>query len=158
MKMTGERQRVMSYTEFIEVLRFLKKVGSIREIGLFYMGESALNKNLAKFYKYAKEEGFFTFLTTNGTIASTVIEAIPYIDSLKVSWNYKNLDDFIRKTNAPASLFKIIKTNISNFKIKCNEYSKKLTISTILDSSEADYINQLSTLDSDDNYFLPLQS
>ena len=158
MKRNNERQKAMSIQQFIEVIKFLKQIGSVKELGLFYMGESALNKDLAAFCKLAKEEGFFTFLTTNGTVLRTVVEAIPYIDSLKVSWNYKSQEDFIKKTNASDKLYRTIKENIAVFKRECNKHKKKLTVSTVLDSPISEYTSELATLQKDDNYFLPLQS
>ena len=73
---------------------------NLKEIGLFYMGESGFNPNLKEMYKYLKDNGYFTFLTTNASYIKYILEAIPYIDSLKVSWNYTDIDDFNKKTNA----------------------------------------------------------
>ena len=146
MKRNNERQKAMSIQQFIEVIKFLKQIGSVKELGLFYMGESALNKDLAAFCKLAKEEGFFTFLTTNGTVLRTVVEAIPYIDSLKVSWNYKSQEDFIKKTNASDKLYRTIKENIAVFKGECNKHQKKLTVSTVLDSPISEYMEQQAQL------------
>lgn len=96
---------MMTESDFECVLRFLKTVPSMKEVGLFYIGESGLHPNLSFFYRRLKEEGYFTYLTTNGTAASNVLRAIPYIDSLKVSWNYADVQDFALKTHADASMY-----------------------------------------------------
>jgi hypothetical protein len=58
------------------------------------MGESGLHPKLYNFYKKIYNN-YYTFLTTNGTIISNILPAIKYINSLKVSWNYSDEDDFI---------------------------------------------------------------
>jgi hypothetical protein len=105
-----------------------------------------------------KNAGYFTFLTTNGTILQTVINAIPYIDSLKVSWNYTNINDFKLKTNANIDMYSYIQNNIFKFYEECHKYGKKFNISTVLDTNKHDYDIELNKLKYDEHYWIPLQT
>ncbi|WP_312339128.1 radical SAM/SPASM domain-containing protein [Anaerospora hongkongensis] len=154
----GERQKFMNDNDFAIVLYALKMIGTIKEVGLFYMGESGTHPQLAKYYKELKESGFFTYLTTNGTTQSNILNAIPYIDSLKVSWNYKDQNDFVSKTAASEWIYGIIIKNIKVLNEECQRLGKTLTVSTILDSDKDDYKEALSQLEFGDHYWLPLQS
>lgn len=158
MRKRSERQRLLSIEDFDIILDNLKSISSIREVGLFYMGESGLHPHLALFYKKLKEAGYFTFLTTNGTYIKYILEAVPYIDSLKISWNYKNIEDFMNKTGAPASLYFSIQKNINILYRRCHELDKTLALSTVLDSDEKDYSEILKELVFDEHYFIPLQN
>lgn len=157
MKLCKERQSFLKEEDFIHILRELKTVPTLKEVGLFYMGESGLHYKLADFYKQLKEEGYFTYLTTNGTV-NAVAKAIPYIDSLKISWNYKNLNDFQEKTGGSTIDYIHIKDNIKFFKEICHLYNKKLTVSTVLDGSRKNYEDELAQLNYDDHYWIPLQT
>jgi MoaA/NifB/PqqE/SkfB family radical SAM enzyme len=139
MKTIGERQKIMDFHDFLVVLNFLKTIPTMREVGLFYMGESSLNPDMPRYYKLLKESGYFTFLTTNGTILRTVVDSIPYIDSLKVSWNYKDVKDFKRKTGHNERTYNTIIENIKAFRDVCLSTGKKLAVSTVLDGSKDEY-------------------
>ena len=153
-----ERQKKMSFFNLYFVIQELKTIKSLKEVGLFYMGESGLNSNIIVGYKMLKNAGFFTYLTTNATDIKYIKYAIPYIDSLKVSWNYQDIHDFIDKTNsAPRMYFRII-NNINKLYDICHKFGKRLTISTVLDRNKKDFDNTLSKLKYDDHYFIPLQS
>ena len=153
-----ERQKTMQPKDFDLVLKNLKKITTIKEVGLFYMGEASLCFYLKDFYKKLKEAGYFTYLTTNGTLYRAIMDTIPYIDSLKVSWNYKDKIDFQNKTGAWSEEYEYIKNNIKKFYDECHKYNKKLTVSTVLDSNKEDYKNSLSELTFDDHYWIPLQT
>lgn len=81
----------------------------VRELGMFYIGESLLYKRLAYAIKYAKELGFpYVFLTTNGSMATEdklkdIMEA--GLDSLKFSLNHANKWQFRQITGVNPSLF-----------------------------------------------------
>lgn len=158
MKKKHERQRMMTLDDFNLVLRFLKTIPTMQQVGLFYLGESALNKNMPQFFKLLKDVGYFTFLTTNGTIFQNVADAIPYIDSLKVSWNYASIDDFKMKTNANIDTYELIRSNILKLYDECHKFGKKLNISTVLDTCRQDYNTELSKLKYDEHYWIPLQT
>ena len=155
---TGERQRLMSDKDFKKVLEYIDSIKTVKEVGLFYMGESGLHPKLATYYKILQEHGYFTYLTTNGTCFDNVSRAIPFIDSLKVSWNYKNQKDFIEKTNMPVSIYHKIKSNIKKLYDRCHDLNKEFTISTVLDSCKEDYNQELATLPYDEHYWIPLQT
>ena len=157
MKANGERQSLMSYDNFIKVLNEIDTLKSIKEIGLFYMGESGMHPLLDVFYKELKNRGYFTYLTANGSYTKNIIKALPYIDSLKISWNYKNEDDYYKKTNSNIPYETII-ANITLLYNECKRLNKEFTISTILDTTKDDYKDILKTLPYDEHYWLPLQS
>ena len=152
------RQTIMTEEHFEKVIKAINNVKTLKEVGLFFMGESGLHPLLSVFYKKLSEAGYFTYLTTNGTIIYNILKAIPYIDSLKVSWNYKNKEDFMAKTNKSSLLYDNIITNINILYEECHRYNKKLAISTVLDSKKEDYESSLSQLKYDEHYYLPLQS
>jgi hypothetical protein len=154
----GERQKFMSEEDFNIVLNALDDIYTIKEVGLFFMGESGLHPLLDRFYKALKEKGYFTYLTTNGTVIGSILKALPYIDSLKVSWNYKNKKDFIAKTASAGRMYNTIVANIGILNMVCKEFDKTLTVSTILDSNKEDYAEALAQLEFGDHYWLPLQS
>ena len=157
LKYMGVRQHFMTDRDFQFVLKQIETIPTIKEVGLFYMGESGLHPALAEFYKKLKEKGYFTYLTTNGT-AKKVVEAIPYIDSLKVSWNYKNFEDFKNKTGGTQEKYNTIKENIALFYTTCKEHNKSLAVSTVLDTKREDYEEELATLSYDEHYWIPLQT
>lgn len=159
MKETGERQKLMSQSDFEIALHWLRSCRpDVTEVGLFYMGESGLHPRLADAYCKLKEVGYFTFLTTNGTTVRNIIPAIPYIDSLKVSWNYRDRADFMDKTGRPADVFDAIQHNITILYHECHKQGKRLAVSTVLDGSKDEYTNALTTLDYDEHYWIPLQT
>jgi len=158
MKKNKIRQKMMSDKEFDICLKYIGKIPTIKEVGLFYMGESTLHPKLVEYYKKVKELGYFTFLTTNGTYIKELIKAIPYIDSLKVSFNYINDKDFSIKTGLPNKVYFDIVDNISILKNECHKQGKKLYGSTVLDYNEQDYLSNEVIKTFDEHYFIPLQN
>ena len=159
MKKNNERQKLLSDHDFEEILSYVSKFDSLQEIGLFYMGESGLHPHLATYYKILKDNGYFTYLTTNGTYIDNVIKAIPYIDSLKVSWNYKNKNDYIDNFASKSSCeYEKIIDNIETLYKECHKHNKRLAISTVLDTSKEEYLQELEKLSFDEHYWIPLQS
>ena len=158
MKEMNIRQKMLTEEKFNIILNEIKLIKTIKEIGLFYMGESGLNPLLPLFAQKAQENGFFTFLTTNGTVLENVLKSIPYIDSLKISWNYKDEIDFINKTLMPKEYYYTIISNIDKIYNECHKFNKTLAISTVLDTKQDDYKNVLKLLKYDEHYFIPLQN
>ena len=158
MKEKNIRQKLLSLEDFNIILQQLLTISSVREVGLFYMGESAIHPLLKDFYKELKKYKYFTYLTTNATTIENIIPAIKYIDSLKVSWNYKNIEDFIWKTRSPANIYDKIISNIYELDRLCQSMGIHLTISTRMDSSKNEYISALKKFDGVDHYWLPLQT
>ena len=158
MKEKNIRQKLLSRENFNIILQQILTISSVQEVGLFYMGESAIHPLLKDFYKELKKYEYFTYLTTNATIIKNIIPAIKYIDSLKVSWNYKNIEDFVWKTRSPGMVYNQIISNIYELNNICQSVGKHLTISTIMDSSKNEYISTLKKFDGIDHYWLPLQT
>jgi hypothetical protein len=158
MKEDNIRQEMMSEHNFYIILNNLMSVSSIQEVGLFYMGESALHHRLHLFYRELKNNGYFTYMTTNASIIDNTLKALPYIDSLKVSWNYKNVDDFVKKTRSTSRVYQNIIQNIFILQEECKKLNKVLTISTIMDSSKEEYNEALKKFEEIDHYWLPLQT
>ena len=159
MKENIERQRFMTDKDFHTVMEHIETFyPNIKEIGLFYMGESGLHPKLAEFYKELKDRGYFTYLTTNGTVRTNVMKAIPYIDSLKVSWNYRNRADFCEKTGEGRIWYDQIRKNINILYLICKSLNKPLAISTVLDTEKEDYAESLKGLKYDEHYWIPLQT
>ena len=71
----------------------------VKELGVFYLGESFLCPWLPEAIKYAKDAGIeYVFLTTNGSLCSEMkLKAVMYagLDSLKFSMNYADVHQFI---------------------------------------------------------------
>ena len=159
MKAKGIRQKMMTMDDLKLVLKWLKKYRpDVKEVGLFYMGESGMNPILPEAYALLKENGYFTYLTTNGTVIDNILPAIPFIDSLKVSWNYKDLDDFEDKTGMSAPTFAKIVVNIEILHRVCHEDGKPFAISTVLDGAKEDYSRWIDALPYDEHYWIPLQT
>jgi MoaA/NifB/PqqE/SkfB family radical SAM enzyme len=158
MKKNNERQKLMSMDDFHKALDFISRIKTLKEVGLFYMGESGIHPQLAEMYKELKDRGYFTYLTTNATYIDTILQAIPYIDSLKVSWNYTGHKDFEEKTGCPESTYHKIRKNITYLYQECHLQGKQLAISTVLDRDKEDYFNSLIMLPRDEHYWIPLQT
>lgn len=152
------RQQKLSDQKFNVILKNLKTIPSLKEIGLFYMGQSGLHEKITDYYKIIYQNNYFTYLTTNATYIKYILNAIPYIQSLKVSWNYLNINDFITKTQGTQKQYYSIIQNINILYNTCHKHGKKLAISTILDCQKESYDKILSELKYDQHYYLPLQS
>ena len=161
MKEKNERQRIISDYDFKLMLDAMDELGTIKEVGLFYMGESTIHPKLCDYYRILKNRGYYTYLTTN-LFVNTITDAIPYIDSIKVSWNYRNENDFkdtIKSDNWKNTMNNLIK-NIKNLYVECHKNGHTLSISSVLrpgDTTE-DYCKYMKLLPHDEWYFLPMQS
>ena len=114
-----DRFKLMSLKDFEEVINFVhKNYPSITDIGLFLMGEPGLNRELPEMYKMVKniDRNYFTFLTTNGLFIKYITKSLQFVDSLKVSWNYKNEKDFEEKTDTSVNAYYDIRRNINYVK------------------------------------------
>lgn len=154
--------RTMGLYQFKEIISVLKsRYKNLKEIGLFYIGEPGYNPNLKEMYSYLKDNGFFTFLTTNGTLSRFIIDAIPFIDSIKVSWNYMNKEDYINKVGDTILSYNHLINDINYLYKECHKHNKTLTISTVLDDEkniklyEKEIMNKLNY---DFHYWIPLQN
>ncbi len=88
-------KRDMEWDLLTRVLRDLRAAG-VEEIGMFYLGESFLYKNLPEAIAYARELGFpYIFLTTNGRMATAERVQACFeagLDSLKFSFNWADAE------------------------------------------------------------------
>jgi hypothetical protein len=100
---------------FERVLVDLLEAG-VKELGLFYLGESFLVPWLPDAVRYAKDIGFpYVFLTTNGSLSTpdkvrACMEA--GLDSLKFSLNYSDPEHFATITRKPEARYSEIVTNL----------------------------------------------
>jgi pyruvate-formate lyase-activating enzyme len=82
------------------------KAAGVEEVGLFWLGESFINRSLADYVAYAKKIGFErVFVTTNGRLADAkrlkpVFDA--GLDSLKFSMNASSKESFKSTTGVDA--------------------------------------------------------
>lgn len=160
-KMDLDREKLMNVNDFKNVVnQLLKKYKNLKEIGLFYIGEPGFNPNLKEMYKYLKQKNIYTYLTTNGSYIKNILEAVPWIDSLKVSWNYINELDFINKTKQYKDVYYNIIENIEVLYQECHKSFKKLSISTVLDDNDPnEYLKTIKKhLVYDEHYFIPMQN
>jgi organic radical activating enzyme len=104
----------MSWSFYLRILDEMKEAG-VKQVGLFFLGEPFMIKNLPDWVAEAKKRGFFVFLTTNGTAPTPErIEKVMAagLDSLKFSCNYFDADQFVRIARVNRNLFGRIATNI----------------------------------------------
>ena len=95
-----ERQKGHIEPDFLfKILDEIKAAG-VKEVGLFWMGESFLNKKLPEYIAYAKKIGIsYVFLTTNGRLANEETLAPVFdsgLDSLKFSINAHNRESYLK--------------------------------------------------------------
>lgn len=111
-----EKTSDMDQSFYKRVVKELRELG-VKELGVFYLGESFLCKWLSEAIRYAKEDcGFpYVFLTTNG-IACTpekIKECMAAgLNSLKFSFNYADEAQFAETTKMPERLFSKMFENI----------------------------------------------
>lgn len=169
---TGQKlrdARDMEFELYTKLLDDLKQAG-VEEIGLFYLGESFLYKQLPEAIKLAKDKGFpYVFLTTNGKLATAdkvraCMEA--GLDSLKFSFNFANAEQFKDMTQVDA-FDKVVKNICDARKVRDEVEAKTghrcgLYASSILyDGEQRDRMQKAIDLivDAvDEHYFLPLYS
>jgi radical SAM protein with 4Fe4S-binding SPASM domain len=109
-------QRDMERGTFERLLREMRVAG-VEEIGLFYLGESFMIPWLPEAIAFAKQEcGYpYVFLTTNGSLATPArVEACMKagLDSLKFSYNYADIEQFVSVTRVKGSYFNKMKEHI----------------------------------------------
>ena len=108
-------QQDMDFELYRNIISDMRRSG-VRELGLFYLGESFLYPKLVEAISYAKEVGYeYVFLTTNGSIAwPEHVEACMRagLDSLKFSLNYANEEQFTTLTNVKGKNFYRVIDNV----------------------------------------------
>jgi MoaA/NifB/PqqE/SkfB family radical SAM enzyme len=105
----------MEASEFTRIADQLREAG-VKEIGLFYLGESFLISWLEHAIEYCKSIGFpYVFLTTNGSLATPDrLEACMAagLDSLKFSLNWSDAEQFSEITGARPKVYDAANRNI----------------------------------------------
>lgn len=139
----------------------------VEEIGLFYLGESFILKNLAEYVRVARDAGFpYIFLTTNGLKATPerlrdVFDA--GLDSLKFSVNWADADQFAEVTGMPKKLFDTVLKNIRDahaMRDLCGSTCGIYASSILYDGEQREKMKSL--VDAcvvpyvDEHYYLPL--
>lgn len=163
-----EYQADMDRALYSRVIREMRDYG-VRELGLFFVGESFLCKWLPEAIREAREVGFpYIFLTTNGSAARPeVVEACMAagLDSLKFSINAATVEQFEAVMRVPGTLFDRALANLKEARrIRDFEgYSTRLYASSIrLDGEQGERMRGL--IDAyvrpyvDEWYELPLYS
>jgi radical SAM protein with 4Fe4S-binding SPASM domain len=160
---------VMDFNLFKSITTQLKELG-VKEIGLFFMGESfTVPGLLLKSISYLKSIGIsYIFLTSNGSTARPLITARCMelgLDSLKWSVNFSDKEQFTRMCGVDYSLFEASLENIkSAFEVrKQYGYTTKLYASSIrYDDSQIEKMQPLLSEHIlpyvDQHYWLPLYS
>jgi len=88
----------------------------VKELGLFYLGESFMDSRLEAAIKHAKDIGFgYVFLTTNGSLSTPErMEACfrAGLDSLKFSINYTDEAQFVEIARVKPTLYRTMMENV----------------------------------------------
>jgi MoaA/NifB/PqqE/SkfB family radical SAM enzyme len=141
----------MALEDFKRITLEMAEAG-VKEIGLFYLGESLMNPRLtADACRWCKEEiGIeYVFLTTNGSLASEdVIHALMWagLDSLKFSINAADPDQFEEIMEVKAGYFHDSLTNLRQAKAirDKHKYKTRLYASSIrYDAGQQDRMESL---------------
>lgn len=158
----------MDFTLFKRIVKEMADAG-VREIGMFYIGESFLCPQLlCDAIAYAKSVGIkYCFLTTNGTIATPdkVENAMKAgLDSLKFSLTTSDDEQFEKVIGAPRALrYKALENIKAARKIrdekgyKCGIYASSIKYFDEQDAKMQPVIDEIRPY-VDEHYFLPLYS
>lgn len=137
----------------------------IKELGLFYIGEPMLAKNLADAIRYAKNAGIeYVFLTTNGALATEAkVKSIMAagLDSLKFSFNYADGNQLRQVAGVSPSNYQKIVNNIKSArKVKdeggytCGIYASSIMFDGIQGEKMQEAVNEILPY-VDEHYWLP---
>lgn len=115
----------MDFGFFQRITKEMSEIG-VKELGVFYLGESFLSSNLIKAIHYAKNVAKFpyVFLTTNGSVAfgNRVKECMNAgLDSLKFSLNYASPEQFEQIARVKGPLYYRILDNMRAARIVRDE-------------------------------------
>lgn len=156
----------MDLNTFTKLCVDLRRSG-VEELGLFYLGESFILKNLDEYVATAKAAGFdYVFLTTNGLKATpdrlrSVFRA--GLDSLKFSVNWCDAQQFSEVTGMPEELFDRVLANIAMSKyirVEQNSDCGLYASSILFDGEQRQKMAKLVETNIapfvDEHYYLPL--
>lgn len=142
------------------LLREFKDIG-VEEVGLFWLGESLLVRELPAYVSYAKEIGIpYVFITTNGLLADrNRIEPLikSGIDSIKVSVNASTREDYIKVCGVDG--FERVIQNLRNLReLRGKSNKPSIYTSTVFDpSTPATYENVKSLIEPYVDEYYPLR-
>ncbi len=169
---TGAKLRPRADMDWDLLRRLLAELreSGVEEIGLFYLGESFLYKQLPDTIAYARDLGFpYIFLTTNGRLATpervrACLEA--GLDSLKFSFNWADGDQCKEITQVDA--FDTVTANIAaahrereavaaETGHRCGLYASSIRYDGEQQTKMAAAVEQIRPF-VDEHYWLPLYS
>lgn len=145
----NNRCAFMSSEIFEKAIQQAKEL-NIKEVGLYYMGESLLDKNIVDRLKYIKANtNMFTYLTTNGTILEPMKELVANgIDSLKFSINAINREQHKQLTKVDD--FDLTISNLKELIKYRNEkhYKTEISVSCLYDekTDQTDFLEELKDI------------
>lgn len=151
---------------YSRIIREMYDAG-VKELGMFYIGESFTCKWLPEAIKEAKDVGFpYVFLTTNGSAATpervkACMEA--GLDSLKFSVNFTDADQFKKIAQVNPRLYEHALKNIANARkvkdeggYKCGIYASSIKFDGEQGEKMQKIIDEHVTPYVDEFYWLPL--
>ena len=156
----------MDFDLFKRLCMEMREAG-VEELGVFYLGESFVKRDLAEFIRFAKHEaGFpYIFLTTNGLKATPgrVRECREAgLDSLKFSLNWADEAQFEEVTGMPGKLYETVVANIKGAGIardahglKCNIYASSIKFDGEQHEKMEKIVEEIKPY-VDEHYWLPL--
>ena len=140
----------------------------VEEIGLFFIGEPMLAKNLEQAIRYCKSKGVeYVFITTNGALATAervkpLFEA--GLDSIKFSFNYTGMDHIKQIANVPGRTFDKLVENIRAVHrlrqeggYKCGIYASSIMFAGTQQEHMQGAVDQIKDY-VDEHYWLPQYS
>lgn len=138
----------------------------VEEVGVFYLGESFILKDLHEYVYAAKSAGVpYVFLTTNGLKATPerVAEVMSAgLDSLKFSLNWAGEEQFEEVTGMPGKLFDKVLSNIvaargvrERLGVDCGVYASSILYDGAQQELMAKIVEYVKP-HVDEHYYLPL--
>jgi len=129
------KQEDMNWQMYVRLVNEMRDAG-VKELGMFYLGESMMYPKLADAIRLAKDIGFeYVFLTTNASLATPkkVEECMDAgLDSLKWSFNYSGPEQLHDIAGVKPKIWNVMLENIEDaFYIREASYSCGLYASYI---------------------------
>lgn len=140
----GEIDRNFLY----KLLEELSKIG-VKQVGLFWLGESLLVKDLPEYVAFAKKVGIkYVFITTNGRLA-TPDRIIPLmesgIDSIKFSINAHNRETYLKLCGVDA-FDRVISNLKSTWNIRGKKEKPAIYASSVFDPNNKGVFEEIGSI------------
>jgi MoaA/NifB/PqqE/SkfB family radical SAM enzyme len=153
----------MDFDLYTKIVDDILNVG-VKEIGLFYLGESFLYNKLPEAIKYAKDAGCnYVFITTNGSCIKRdklkkCFEA--GLDSLKFSFNWLDKEQCKQMSGVDCfdKIIETIKTSrelVDKYNFKCSLYASSIRYNDEQNERMKETIKLIEPY-IDEHYWLPL--